>query len=69
MTYITEDLIHDINSEFEAKSIVEYDNLFDGDTSVEEYLIGLYEDILELQEAMGMYYNIATSLYYKDIDE
>ena len=57
MTYITEGMIHDIVADYEVKPIEEYDNLFDGSTSEEVYLNGLYEDLLDLQETLGLYFN------------
>lgn len=56
MTYIIEDMMHDINPELEVKPIEEYDNLFDASTSEEVYLNGLFEDLLDLQEVMGLYF-------------
>ncbi len=66
MTFMTEKLLHDLNTDYEVKPVQDYDNLFDPATSEEEYLNGLYEDVLELQDVMGAYYTFATSLYYED---
>ena len=66
MTFMTEKLLHDLNTDYEVKPVQDYDNLFDSVTSEEEYLNGLYEDVLELQDVMGAYYTFATSLYYED---
>ena len=69
MTFMTEKLLKDLNNDYEVKPMKEYDNLFDGETSEEEYLNGLYEDVVELQEVMGTYFMFSTSLYYKDENE
>lgn len=61
MTYLTEDLIHDLSPNFEVKPIEEYDNLFDANLSEEKYLDGLYEDLLDLQEVMGLYFTTVTN--------
>lgn len=61
MTYLTEDLIHDLSPTFEVKPIEEYDNLFDANLSEEKYLDGLYEDLLDLQEVMGLYFTTVTN--------
>ena len=61
MTYLTEDLIHDLSPSFEVKPIEEYDNLFDANLSEEKYLDGLYEDLLDLQEVMGLYFTTVTN--------
>ncbi len=65
MTFMTEKLLKDLNNDYQVKPMEEYDNLFDGNTSEEEYLNGLYEDVLELQDVMGSYFTFSTSLYYE----
>ena len=69
MTFMTEKLLKDLNPDYQVKPMAEYDNLFDGTTSEEEYLNGLYEDVLELQDVMGSYYTFSTSLYYEKENE
>lgn len=61
MTFITEKLIHSLWENYEVKPMKEYDNLFDETTSEEVYLDGLYEDLLDLQETMGLYYDAINS--------
>ena len=36
-------------------SIEEFNNLFDGNLTESEYLTGLYEDIINLKELLGIY--------------
>ena len=64
MTVVTEKLLSDLNPNYTQKPVDEYSNLFEGTTSEDEYLTGLYDDVLDLQEAMALYYEFATNLYY-----
>ena len=65
MTFVTEKMIADIMPGYEVKPIEEYDNLFDGTTSEDDYLVGLYDDLLDLQEALAVYYDFVTNFYYE----
>ena len=69
MTTITEKLLYDLNPEYNYKPADEYVNLFEENTSEDDYLTGLYEDVMYLSERVAMYYNFATDLYCDPIDD
>jgi len=66
LTFVTEKLLADILPDYELKNVKEFVNLFDENLTEDEYLTGLYGDILELQEAIGTYYDIVTNIYCDD---
>jgi len=59
-------LIIDIAPDYKVKTQEEYDNLFDSETSEDDYLTGLYEDIVEMKESFSTYMESVTSAYYID---
>ena len=61
-------LITDLAPDYKVKTQEEYDNLFDSSTSEEEYLTGLYEDMIELKDTFGTYCEVVTSAYYEEGD-
>ena len=66
---VTQALITDIIPEYKEKTVDEFTNLFDDDTDENDYLTGLYQDIIELEEAVGSYYDIVTDIYYEDVED
>ena len=59
-------LITDLVPDYPAKPQEDYDNLFDGTTSEDEYLAGLYEDVIDLKDTFGNYCDVVTSAYYDE---
>ena len=41
--------------DLEKNSLDEYDNLFDSNLTETDYLTGLYEDIINLKDILGLY--------------
>ena len=66
LTVVTQKLISDVIPSYQVKETEEFTNLFEENTSESDYLTGLYQDVIELEEAIGTYYNIATDIYYTD---
>lgn len=66
MTLIMQQLIKDLKPDFVVKDMKEFDNLLEFNSTEDDYLTSLYEDIIELKENLGRYCDFATSLYYDD---
>ena len=47
-------------------SLEEFDNLFDSNLSESEYLTGLYEDIINFKELLGIYLNKTAIANYNE---
>lgn len=47
-------------------SLEEFNNLYDGYSSESEYLTGLYEDILNFKELLGIYLSKTAIESYED---
>ena len=69
LTLVTQKLINDINKNYKLESMEEFENLFDGNLTEDQYLVGLYEDVIALKETVGTYYNIIMDLFYEEIPE
>ena len=69
MQLLVNKLITDLAPDYKAKPVEEYDNLFDGSTSEDEYLTGLYEDVIDLKETFSEYCDVVTTAYYTDENE
>ena len=69
ITLITQELLTDLNPNYPTKSVDEFNNLFDKNTSESTYLTELYADIVDLKETLGDYCDFATSMYYDDVDD
>lgn len=67
LTLTTQKLLADIIPNYQAKPMEDFTNLFEEGTSEEEYLTGLYQDVIELEEVIGSYYNIVTDIYYDEV--
>lgn len=48
------------------KTLEQFDNLYNVKTSEGEYLTGLYEDIVNLKELLGIYFNKTVAIGYED---
>lgn len=59
-------LITDLVPDYKVKPQEEYDNLFDPSTSEDEYLTGLYEDVIDLKDTFGTYADVLAASYYED---
>ncbi len=68
LTIVVKKLLADIAGGFpgDIESLEEFENLYSGQTSEEQYLTGLYEDVLNFKEILGMYLDRVTSLYYME---
>ena len=66
LSVVTGKLIADIVPDYKIKEAREFTNLFEEDTTENEYLTGLYQDVIELEEIIGTYYDIVTEMYCKD---
>lgn len=55
LTIVVKKLLSDITIEFPIDSLEEFENLYDGNCSEDEYLTGLYEDVLNFKELLAMY--------------
>ena len=66
ITIVTEKLLSDINPNYSIKSMDDYNNLFEESTPEDKYLTGLYEDVIELKEELGIYFEKVTGTYYED---
>lgn len=56
MTIVIQTALNEITSQqfFTPEVLKEFDNLYDGIISEDQYLIGLYEDILNFKEILGI---------------
>lgn len=56
MTIIIQNILNEITSQeiFTPEILKEFDNLYDGTVSEDKYLTGLYEDILNFKELLGI---------------
>lgn len=67
LTIVVKQLLNDISEQgpiLNVNSLEEYENLYNGLISEEEYLTGLYEDVLILKELLGIYFGkIAPAIY------
>ena len=66
MQLMLDTLIKELAPDYQPKDQSEYDNLFDATTSEEEYLTGLYDDVMELKDTLATYCEVVTSAYYED---
>lgn len=68
VTLVIQKLLTDVTAQdlFSDKNLNEFNNLYNGLTPEGEYLTGLYEDVLNLKELLGMYLNKVMFLYYGD---
>ena len=70
-TLVVKKLINDLIPEENnlPNAVEDFNNLFSGVSSEEEYLTGLYEDVLEFKEVLGFYLDKVTDMYYVNDEE
>lgn len=67
MTIVLKKILGDMSSmNLPNVSLEEFNNLYDGYSSESEYLTGLYEDILNFKELLGIYLSKTAIESYED---
>lgn len=67
MTVIIKKLLDDLSGiGLQNVSLEEFNNLYEGHSSESEYLTGLYEDILNFKELLGIYLSKTAIESYED---
>lgn len=66
MVIVLQKLVKDIDNNYSIEPLDALDNLYNGTTSEDEYLSGLYEDVLSFKELLGTYLEKVTSVFYTD---
>ena len=67
-TIVVQKLISEIVPNYQAKPTDEYTNLFDESIDENEYLSGLYQDVIEFKDILASYLEIVTDMYYSNVD-
>lgn len=68
MTILIQKILNNITTQdfFTEERIKDFENLYDGTISEDKYLTGLYEDILNFKELLGICLNKINTLADKD---
>ncbi len=66
-TVVIQKLLNDISEGEIPIDLDRFNNLYDGQSTEDEYLTGLYEDFLTFKELLAMYLSKTTEIYYEDV--